>query len=286
MNELEEITFYQIRNIEIQDVLNYLESISNTSHQNLNQFRSALSKLYKYSFEYSKSKKIEISEFNPFESESVKDRIKQSKIKSVKGITDARLNILDTNIPKLFVEEIMQDVSSQSRERDILIIKTFFHTGIRVERLINLTLNDFFIRDGLYFLHVTKAKGNKNRVLNVSSKFYAELLTYTLNHGLSKNDNIFRARGNQPIKSPKSINNMIHKYEDRLKEQGLIAEETIITAHKFREMATTKRIEDGWDILDVADFLGHATSTTSRGYVNVNKMFKDNRNSESYDRQF
>lgn len=282
ISEIELISFNQLSNIKIKDVIVYLESISNTSHSNMVQFKASLNKLYKYAYEYSYENDLDLVSFNPFDSQSVKDFIKSKRVKTVSNVKESDLNVIPNDTPNMLINAINSDNASSTRYRDKLIIKTLYYMGIRVEKLINLKVNDLFIRDNRYYIFIKKAKGNKNRPINIDKLFYDELVDYINSNGLSDEDIIFRARGNNPFKSTRAINDIIHKYEDILKQNDTLSTDTHITAHKFRSMAATIRAKNGWTSEQLTNFLGHTNYTTTMGYINVVNQLEDTTNAELF----
>lgn len=286
VSDINEVTFEMISTTNTNMVREHLSSISETSHDNMNQFCCALTKLYDYALEYSEEYGYNLNTFNPFNARSVKDFIKSHKVVKVNSVSDNSIEVLDPQIPKLIIQEIRNDIKSASKLRDELIIKTAYHCAMRVGEIISLKVENFVKYNGLFFIFIKHGKGNKDRVVNISEKFYTEIMTYALSNNLESHDEVFRVRGNKPFKSKKAVNNIIHKYEAILKEKGLIDENLNITAHKFRHLSATNQIAEGINVKDLSDFLGHSSVNTSQRYINVSTQLSNDYNAKLYDRQF
>lgn len=282
IENLTDIKIEDLSDIKAKYILKYMEENLGESHSNINQFRSALSKLYKYAIEYSYENDLNLVIYNPFEGQSVRDFVKSKEIKSVSNVKLSDLNILDENLPRLMIDEINLDLESETRERDVLIIATLYYTGIRVGKMIDLKVSDVIQYNGRDYLFINKAKGNKNRIVDINTKFAQKLQQYVERMELTDDDYLFRTRYNKQIKSTRAINDMIHKYESILKHKKIISNSTKITAHKFRSLSATLRVKEGWTTQDITNFMGHASFNTTMNYINVKNQIDSDKNDKLF----
>lgn len=272
-----------VKSKEIMEYMNELTKGSETPYQNANQFKSALSKYFKFIIEYCYENDVEIITFNPFTTEAVKSYLKAIRTKDVNNVKISDLNMLDKNIPQLFIDEIGNSSDGKiKRIRDKMIVNIFTQTAMRGSALLKLKLEDVMEINGKYYINISKAKGNKTRFTNISKSLYEEINNYCELFEIGTEEQIVRTYSGKPLKDTKSLREMVDKYTVMLKDKGLIGTDVKMTPHKFRELAITDRVEK-WGIYEASKFAGHSNVETTSRYENIITQFENTKNSEMFE---
>jgi integrase/recombinase XerD len=147
--------------------------------------------------------------------------------------------------------EQRQDNWAKNKDRDILIVKTFAYTGLRVSELTSLLCQHIKGE----FLFVYHAKGNHDRVVPLTKKLKQELSDYVKNNGLLPADRLF----------PIGPNRVARIIREAAAKAGL----TNITPHELRHFFATRLVEKGAEVRKVQELLGHADISTTAIYLDV-----------------
>jgi len=176
------------------------------------------------------------------------------------------------------------------------LVALLYRTGLRISEAANGKMGDFFreIRtvdstiNGktlsiMWFLHVI-GKGNKERDVVVPPLLIEELKVYRAGHGLPElpmpgDDSplILRLSGNAKALKRNSLHatlkNILFDADAWLLLQGnpLAGQLKAVHAHLFRHTGATHWLENGANIADVRDNLGHHKLSTTSIYVNPDK---------------
>jgi site-specific recombinase XerD len=235
------------------------------SNDTIKTYRSVLINF----FNYLERIETKIENITP---ETVKDYAKdykdttQNKVISVvktyyKWHTRKDLN-LDGITPKSFrpdrqldINEVKALLKACEDDRDRLMMKTLFTTGIRVKELASIKKSDIKIEEGAYWLHFT-AKGNKKRRIKLQSGIARELLNYS-----SYKPTIFGIGQRQ-----------IERIISGLAQQTL---SRTITPHCFRHGFATELMKQGVSFQKIQKELGHESISTTLKYLH-NKHDNDN----------
>lgn len=146
--------------------------------------------------------------------------------------------------------------------RDNAIIELLFCTGIRIGELVNIKLCDIDVETHTILIH---GKGRKQRMLYISSQQVMKKIISWLSarESLSpKCDNVFINKYGD-ILSIYSVENIFYKYRD-LSEINELA-----TPHYLRHTFATCLLENGADIREVQELLGHSSISTTEIYTEV-----------------
>lgn len=150
--------------------------------------------------------------------------------------------------------------------RDRLIIELLYSTGCRAGELLSLTVHPF--KSGLDRFTV-RGKGGKERVvfLTPSAREALEAWLETRARGLP---------GGQPIRTDALLVNLrgeaftptmlIHALRKRLAQAGIRHR---VTPHTFRHTFATAVLNNGADIRQIQEMLGHAHISTTQIYTHV-----------------
>jgi len=286
VGNINSITVDMIKSVKSKGVMIYMNELTGESehpYQNANQFKSALSKYFKFIIEYCYENEVEIITFNPFATESVKSYLKAIKEKDVNNVKLEDLNPLAKNIPTLILEEITNSSDGKiKRMRDKMIINIFRQTGMRQSSLLNFKVSSLVSIEDKYYIYIKKAKGNSNRITNISKSLYDEIKSYINLFELKEDDQIIRTYTGKEMKDTKSIREMVAKHVNALKSKSIIDKSSKVTPHKLRGIEITERIEK-WGIYTASKWAGHSNIETTAIYDNIRTQIEDTRNSEMFE---
>jgi integrase/recombinase XerC/integrase/recombinase XerD len=146
--------------------------------------------------------------------------------------------------------------------RNNAIIELLFCTGIRIGELTSIAMEDLDISSRSILIH---GKGRKQRILFVSSDQVIEKLISWLvvrDEFMPSTDHLFVNRYGDPL-SIYSIENIFSKYRDMAKVNKKS------TPHFLRHTFATCLLENGADIREVQELLGHSSISTTEIYTEV-----------------
>lgn len=164
--------------------------------------------------------------------------------------------------PEVYTEDEVRRLMAAAGPRDRVIIELLYRTGIRLDELINLAVDDIIVAPEGTYLHVRRGKGRKQRVVPLDSAKYkmSKVLTHYLVKIRPQTDYaaLFISRKRTPL-AAEGVKHMLA----RLGQQcGIHAH-----AHKFRHTFATQAIRDGVDALVLQRVLGHANLAMVSHYV-------------------
>ncbi len=152
-------------------------------------------------------------------------------------------------------------------ERDRAIIELLYSSGIRLNELIELTvdkidLDNFTIR--------VKGKGRKERIIPVGgvavgaiSSYIEKREVYFAEKGVEYNNGvIFNAKNGKKL-YPALVNRITNKYISKISELKKKS------PHVLRHSFATHLLDHGADIRAVKDLLGHSSLSTTQVYTHV-----------------
>ena len=146
--------------------------------------------------------------------------------------------------------------------RDRAIVELFYSSGIRLQELIGINVNDINLAD--YMVRVL-GKGSKVRVVPIGSHAAEALKNWLARrHEWANADEtslFVTAKGTRP--SSRAIQKRI---ELRAMEQGLPVR---VHPHMLRHSFATHVLESSSDIRAVQEFLGHANLSTTQIYTHL-----------------
>lgn len=171
---------------------------------------------------------------------------------------------------KTLSDEVLEKVLSKPKKstatfaqfRDRAIMWTLFDTGVRLNELVNIQVNDVKLDDG--YIHITLGKGQKERPVGVSrtlSKVLKEYLDILQPENFD--DYVFcNSYGGQI-----STSTMRKRFSDYGKEIGM--KDMKLSAHKFRYTFSKHWIKNGGDPFRLQKALGHSSMEMVRNYVEM-----------------
>jgi len=150
-------------------------------------------------------------------------------------------------------DRLLHEVKQDGNLRDIAIVYTFLHTGIRVSEICALDRSDVEINEHNGSLVILDAKGNKKRVVPLSKEVRYHLKKYidSLN---STHDALFISNFNKRI-SQRTVQYMLKKYN--------------VNPHKLRHTFCKELVQEGINIATVAELAGHSDVNITRRYSSL-----------------
>jgi site-specific recombinase XerD len=264
-NDITNITTEELGKIESEDIMDFLDYL----RLNNNKVSTVV------------TKKNQISGFWYYLSD--KDYVRKNIVnrevnkkyklgdKEVKVPTDEQINQFLSNL-----ETIKSEIISV---RNIAIVRLFLGTGIRIEELVGLDLDDLHFDDKQPYIAVM-GKGNmdsdnKRKVLISKSAINAVEYYLVFRNTLSNIDGVealflserFETDGKRSRVAISSIKNFFRKYSDNT-----------LHPHLFRHYVGSNMYNSNKDIVGVANQLGHKDVKTSmKAYIKGNQedQFKD-----------
>lgn len=147
--------------------------------------------------------------------------------------------------------------------RDLAVMLTFAHTGIRLTELTSLRIQDVSF-DGKGAIVVQRAKNRYARRIPLTARLRTVLRAYMQERGVLDNDSLFIGVENQPI-GARSI-------QDRLRQYGLqtgVSKEVTVSPHAFRRTFCRLKVEAGTNIFVLQRLTGHQSLEILKRYVEI-----------------
>ena len=222
--------------------------------------------------------------FNYVELKSLKNFDICNKIKNLEYLKCER------EIPKrLTVDEIQNmltsiDASTKKGIKALAMITLLYDAGLRVSELCNLTINDLKLDNSQPTIFVTKAKGNKERIVPISYNTRDILKMYINQYNLSNKDFLFTNKFSNKY-TRKGITYHLNK-NCYLLAKGKTEDKTMyvyntINPHMLRHSKASHMVESDINLILIRDFLGHEHVATTEIYARIGSKKRDELISES-----
>jgi site-specific recombinase XerD len=178
-----------------------------------------------------------------------RDVSKEVKVKKIRKSTAPK--VLDRNEFNAFRREIHKT----NNPLYIAIIETLIATGIRVNELTSLTLDDIKLSERKGTIFIRDGKGNVSRTIPLNNDARKALINYLTERKETESNQLFI--GQRGSMTDDGIRKLISRYA---KKAGI---EKKVTPHMFRHQLATELIRNKRkDLVLVKDILGHANINT------------------------
>ncbi|WP_181832997.1 tyrosine-type recombinase/integrase [Bacillus taeanensis] len=149
--------------------------------------------------------------------------------------------------------KLLQRVKQDHNLRNITIVYTLLHTGIRISELCFLNRSDIFMMDGKGTLTVRNEDGKIDRKIPLSqeTQYYLE---HYLNELETESEALFLSNVSNRI-SPRAVQYMLKKYN--------------VNPHKLRHTFCQELINKGVSLAVVAKLAGHSDINVTRRYIHL-----------------
>lgn len=166
-------------------------------------------------------------------------------------------------LPEVLSQEEMKALINYPKNlKHQAVIETLYSCGLRVSELINLKFEH--IDRSRMVINIKESKGNKDRLVPLSSKLLSLLEAYFKEF----HPKIYVFNGQFKIQYTESSVNQLLKYW--AKKAGI---KKHIHAHTIRHSFATHLLEAGTDMMIVQKMLGHSNMTTTQIYAHISNKF-------------
>ncbi len=158
-------------------------------------------------------------------------------------------------------KRLLDAVEGKHKERDYAILTLFLNCGLRLSELVNINIDD--LKDNM--LRIRNGKGSKDRdiILNdIAIKAVKDYLEVRLKNKGEKA--LFLSNRNKRI-STRNVQEMVKKYIEKAKLNKKYS------VHKLRHTCASLLHQNGVDIRDIQELLGHEDLSTTSIYTHLNK---------------
>jgi len=162
-------------------------------------------------------------------------------------------------LDKRDVDRLIRAVERHGNTRDLAIVLTLRHTGIRVSELSSLTLGDVETSERKGSLTVRSGKGSKFRVLPLNVDARQAITAYLKVRPTVSADHLFIGQRGQGISS-RAVELLVTKY-------GRLAGLEDVTPHTLRHSFGKHALDAGADLVSVSALLGHQRLETTAIYT-------------------
>jgi integrase/recombinase XerD len=162
-------------------------------------------------------------------------------------------------LDKRDVDRLIRAVERHGKTRDLAIVLTLRHTGIRVSELCSLVLGDVETSERKGMLTVRSGKGSKFRVLPLNVDARQAITTYLKVRPTVSADHLFIGQRGQGISS-RAVELLVTKY-------ARLAGLEDVTPHTLRHSFGKHALDAGADLVSVSALLGHQRLETTAIYT-------------------
>jgi len=167
-------------------------------------------------------------------------------------------------LPKLLnEEELARLFTALPNKKHKAMLFTVYSAGLRVSEVVNLKLED--IDSKRMQIHVRKAKGKKDRYVNLSPILLDILRNYAKTYNPRPRVYLFESEqtgGQYPSRTVQQIFSNAKRRAQIRKDVGI---------HSLRHSFATHLLDKGTDIKYIKDLLGHFSIKTTELYLHVSK---------------
>ena len=162
-------------------------------------------------------------------------------------------------LEKRELDKLIRTVEQSQQKRDIAILFTLRHTGLRVSELCSLRLGDIEIGERKGSVTVRSGKGSKYRVIPLNIDARRAITTYLDVRPSVSDDHLFVGQRHAGLK-PQAVENLVTKY-------ARLAGLSDVTPHTLRHTFGKGLLDAGADLVTVAALLGHSRLETTAIYT-------------------
>src|SRR3954451_8720368 len=162
-------------------------------------------------------------------------------------------------LEKRDVDRLIRTVERHGNTRDLAIVLTLRHTGIRVSELSSLTLGDVETSERKGSLTVRSGKGSKFRILPLNVDARQIITAYLKVRSTVSTDRLFVGQRGQGVGS-RAVELLVTKY-------GRLAGLEDVTPHTLRHSFGKHALDAGADLVSVSALLGHQRLETTAIYT-------------------
>ncbi len=163
------------------------------------------------------------------------------------------------SLAKREADRLIRAVEQSANTRDLAILLTLRHTGVRVGELCALRIPDLTILDRKGSMLVRSGKGDKDRTIPLNNDVRLALRAYLTKRPAATDDRVFIGQRGEPLQ-PEAVQLIVRKYARRA---GL----SEVTPHVLRHTFAKQVLDAGADLTTVSRLLGHERLETTAIYT-------------------
>jgi site-specific recombinase XerD len=163
------------------------------------------------------------------------------------------------SLDKRDVDRLVRAVEKNQSKRNLAIVQTLRHTGLRVGELCALRLGDVEISARKGAVTVRSGKGSKHRVVPLNHDARQAIGAYLEVRPKVTDDHLFIGQRGEPLR-PQGVELLVKQYA---RQAGL----TDVTPHVLRHSFAKQALDAGVDLVAVATLLGHQRLETTAIYT-------------------
>jgi site-specific recombinase XerD len=193
-----------------------------------------------------------------------------------------KMIVMKTNIEGISQEAMkvllsIPNVTTKTGRKYLALFTCMYNTGVRINEILSLQVKNVFLNTERPCIRVI-GKGSKVRTLSIFKRT-VELLEQQLieNHGGNPLPNSYlfysRNKGLNGKLSQKAVNNQLKKYATIAHEK---CSEIPVSfhAHQIRHSISSHWLENGINIVQISELLGHCNLQTTMEYLKISLKMK------------
>jgi site-specific recombinase XerD len=170
-------------------------------------------------------------------------------------------------LEKREIDKLIRAVERHGNKRDLALVLTLRHTGIRVSELSALRLSDLEISVRKGRLIVRSGKGRKFRSVPLNLDVRKAIENYLEVRPNISDDHVFISRFSRGI-DPRTVERLVEKYARFADLEG-------VTPHTLRHSFGKHTLDAGGDLVTVSSLLGHQRLETTAIYTTPSERDKE-----------
>jgi len=179
-------------------------------------------------------------------------------VKGVQSVPQGPRSLEKREVDKL-IRMAEKDATDGPGKRNLAILVTLRHTGLRVGELCDLRLSDVLISERKGSVTVRSGKGNKHRVVPLNNDARKAISDHLDVRPKVVGDYLFIGQRGEPLR-PQGVELIVAKY-------ARLAGLENVTPHVLRHSFAKQVLDSGTDLVAVARLLGHERLDSTARYT-------------------
>ena len=173
------------------------------------------------------------------------------------------------------LEAVLDEVdrSKPDGRRDYALLTLMFNTGVRVQEVVDLKANDLHLSSP-FSVHIF-GKGRKERICPIWAKTARVLHEYVEERGIDPREpvTLFRNHLGTPL-TRFGVRYILAKYIRKAAETLPSLKVKRLHPHSMRHSTAVHLLKSGVDLVNIANWLGHASTNTTNKYATIDLDMK------------